>query len=186
MGIIVSMSEQVLNQAVKELLAGDEPPELGPGPRNGILPPEEVEAAVETALAGRRLPRTSLELAHALVLLWHDHLDASHTISQRIESADGGFIHAIMHRREPDFWNSKYWWRRVGAHPAFPEIANRVEPLLTRSRRREEADKLLPAGNWDPCAFVDACESGKETGLLREIQRVESEVLLEHFLRSGS
>src|SRR5262245_42612875 len=48
--------------------------------------------------------------------LYHDGLDESHAISQDLDTAEGSFWHAIMHRREPDAWNSKYWWRRVGDH----------------------------------------------------------------------
>jgi hypothetical protein len=50
--------------------------------------------------------------------LYADELDRSHTISQRIETPTGSFWHAIMHRREGDFSNSHYWYRRAGKHPA--------------------------------------------------------------------
>ena len=60
---------------------------------------------------------------------------------------------------------------------------------MAGSRRREEADlakQLLPGGKWEACAFVDLCEaatgSGQHVDLLREIQRIETEVLLESFL----
>src|SRR5208282_3154263 len=39
--------------------------------------------------------------------LWHDGLDESHRISQGLSSPAGSFWHAIMHRREGDFSNSK-------------------------------------------------------------------------------
>src|ERR1051326_2134620 len=151
-----------MNPAVQKLLSGVELPEFGPGPRKGVLSEREVDAVIQSALAGREMSPTSRELVRALVLLWHDHLNASHTISQGIENADGSFVHAIMHRREPDFWNSKYWWRRVGSHPAFPGIAARVGALLRERGAGELAKKLLPGGKWDPCAFVDACEAGKQ------------------------
>ena len=179
---MVAMDSQEPKDIAKQLLAGTEPPELGSGPRKGVLPLREVDKLIKSTLAERKLPPASLELARSLVLLWHDHLDASHTISQGIENADGNFVHAIMHRREPDFWNSKYWWRRVGAHPAFPEIASRVGALLKDRGAGELAKKLLPGGKWDACAFVDLCEAGKQVDLLREIQRIEFEVLLERFI----
>ena len=54
--------------------------------------------------------------------LYVDQLDASHKISQQIDDATGSFWHGIMHRREGDFSNSHYWFRRVGHHPAMAAI----------------------------------------------------------------
>jgi hypothetical protein len=94
-----------------------------------------------------------------------------------------------MHRREPDYWNSKYWWRRVGKHPCFPELARRVAELLEKKVENDLAAKLVPHGDWDAFAFVDACEAAADlpasdarVQLLREIQRIETKIALEHFL----
>jgi len=177
---------------IKQLLATPEPPELGPGPRAGVRSQPELNTALEGLFRAMKLQPTQQQLIRALVLLWHDHLDASHTISQGIENADGSLVHAIMHRREPDYSNAKYWWRRVGKHPSFPEIARRVADLLKSKDERDLAAKLTSRGEWDAFAFVDACEaaadltaSDERVRLLREIQRVESEVALEHFVRDG-
>lgn len=182
------MSEQTTTH-IQQLLATPDLPSLGPAVRAGVLSETELNAKLTPLLRATKLSAVRQELVSSLLLLWHDHLDASHTISQAIENSDGSFVHAIMHRREPDYWNAKYWWRRVGAHPAFPEIARRVNELIALSRRREEADlakQLLPGGMWDACAFVDACEAAvvvaERGALLREVQRIETEVLLESFL----
>ncbi len=179
------MSEQTTIQ-IKQLLATPEPPALGPQPRAGVLTEATLNARLDSLFRETKLPPRQQELIRSLLLLWHDHLDASHNISQGIENAGGSFVHAIMHRREPDYWNAKYWWRRVGAHPVYPEIAKQVAELLKQGRAGELATKLLPGGKWDACAFVDACEaaagSSEREALLREIQRIETEVLLEFFL----
>lgn len=181
-----------LQSRLQKLLATATPPELGPGPRPGVCSETELEADLDFILRDGNLPETSPDLIHSLVLLWHDHLDASHTISQSIENPDGSLLHAIMHRREPDYWNSKYWWRRVGKHPCFGEIGKRVSVLRESRNDRDLLSKLVPGGDWDPFAFVDLCEAaaGKATTservqLLREIQRIETEAALEYFLRGA-
>lgn len=54
-------------------------------------------------------------LAQAVECLRQGDLDTAHKIAQNQEGdplADS--IHAIIHRREGDYSNSLYWWRRVG------------------------------------------------------------------------
>jgi hypothetical protein len=173
------------------LLATSELAELGPESRPSSQPLPALNAGLDQVFREAKLPSTNQQLVRSLVLLWHDHLDASHTISQGIENPDGSLVHAIMHRREPDYWNSKYWWRRVGKHPCFPELARRVAEFLKPGGEGELAAKLVPHGDWDAFAFVDACEaaaglpdSDKRVHLLRRIQCIETEVALEHFIGS--
>lgn len=167
----------LISPILARLLATPTPPELGPGPRAGV----QTVAAIDRALAEWSAPtsasRRNLELVRALILLWHDHLDESHTISQSIEDGDGAFVHGIMHRREPDYGNAAYWFRRVGQHPAFPEIAARVSALINTP----ELAKLIPNGRWDPFAFIHACETSPGSLLLRDVQAIETAVLLERF-----
>lgn len=54
--------------------------------------------------------------------LYVDDLDKSHTLSQSMKNATGSFWHGIMHRREGDFDNSHYWFRKAGRHPAMARI----------------------------------------------------------------
>ena len=66
----------------------------------------------------RKLAANQLPLIQAGLLLYIDDLDGSHERSQSIESDEGSYWHGIMHRREGDFWNSKYWFRRAGSLPS--------------------------------------------------------------------
>jgi hypothetical protein len=182
---------EAIQTRLHELLVTTELAELGPNRRSSAQPQPALEAHLAEAFRDAKLPPLNQQLIRALILLWHDHLDASHNVSQGIENPDGNLVHAIMHRREPDYWNSKYWWRRVGKHPCFPEIARRVRDFVEARGENELAAKLVPRGEWDAFAFVDACAaaanlpaSDRQVQLLREIQRIESEVALEHFLGS--
>src|SRR5258707_623007 len=158
-----------------KLLATPEPPDLGPGPRPGVISEAALIRDLEELFrSGKFLPQKQ-NVIRALVLLWHDHLDSAHQIAQEADSPDGAFVHGIVHRREPDFGNAKYWFRRVGEHPAFPEIAARAHALLAATHSRELSDALAPGGRWNPFAFIDACEraahrGGGEAELLREVQ----------------
>ena len=147
-----------MSPEVNKLLDTPEPPELGPGPRKQVLGEKAINDQLKTLGAS--------ELLQAAILVWHDHLDAEHKIVQNIETPDGSYIHAIIHRREPDYSNSKYWFRRVGDHPCFEELS-----IALRQK-------------WDPFAFVDACarHDSKSESRLREIQATELRLLIEHLL----
>ena len=170
---------------LRKLIATAEPPHLGPQTR---LPTESIPVLNQKLNPLlRSLPSETQQAVRSAALLWHDHLDASHTLSQHLDGANGSFLHGIMHRREPDYGNAKYWFRRVGQHPAYPELAQRVAAVLKSKAEGELERQLIPRGEWDAFGFVDACEDAvnrpvtdSRNQLLRSIQAAEFEVLLEH------
>ncbi len=176
-----------LSEALHALLTQPGPAALGPEPRKGTQSASALNQSLDELFRRHRDPARA-ELIRALLLLWHDHSDASHVICQAIENPDGSLVHAILHRREPDYWNSKYWFRRVGQHPCFSALSKRVAPLLASEAKL--AAQLLPGGKWDAFAFVDAVEAaaGKSPNarhhLLRAVQQAETEVALAYFLQS--
>lgn len=117
--------------------------------------------------------------------LLHDYLDESHQISQRIDTTSGSFWHAIMHRREGDFSNAKYWFRHVGTHPVFDAIGQRAAELAAVRGAEAAVKKLTTGGAWDPFAFVDLCQAvvrGQVDArdLCLDIQQAEWELLFDH------
>lgn len=92
------------------------------------------------------------------VWLRFDYLEQSHVISQGVETTEGSYWHAIVHRREPDFSNAKYWFRRVGQHAIFAPLRNAAERLAREHKTEPAADFLLRQSEWDPYQFVDLCE----------------------------
>src|SRR5580765_8536550 len=186
------MPADALNHALeglRRLIATPELPELGPGPRAEVCPLGKLNRDLDECLSRASLPAAVHHPIRAAVLLWHDHLDASHRIAQDLPGADGSYLHAIMHRREPDYGNAKYWFHRVGKHPCFLELARKAAALLESRKQTALSAELVADGEWDPFAFVDACEraAGRpaaETQLLRAIQACEFELLLARFCQS--
>jgi len=176
-----------------KLLETAQPADLGSSSRPDVSSEDELNGRLVKEFRNTKLPAVNQQLIRALILLWHDHLDVAHTLAQNVDTTDGAYVHAIMHRREPDYGNAAYWFRRVGRHAVFPELARRVSELLKLKRNDPLQDRLVPKAEWDPFAFVEICKqaasgsvpTGDQT-LLREIQRVEFEVLLDYLVRTLS
>lgn len=176
------------SREITELLETASLPALGPNRRVETIPAARLTALLKASFDKSSIAPRFQDLIRSIVLLWHDHLDESHTISQSIEDADGSFVHGIMHRREPDYGNASYWFQRVGSHVCFSEIATRVSPIL-QTDTSELARILLPSRTWDPFGFIEACKlmaSGslleKDGQTLQHVQKIETQVLLEYFL----
>ena len=117
----------------------------------------------------------------ALAGLWlrFGEWDRAHVIAQDLPSAEGSYWHAIIHRQEPDGWNSGYWFRRVRLHPVFAHLADESRRLAAA---RPEA-RFTVKGDWDPFAFIEYCEGpaskagSAAAALALEIQEAEWRLL---------
>lgn len=156
--------------AVGELLVPARTPSLDRG-----QPHEAVRrrlAALQPADVVGAEPADDAMATACLAGLWlyHDFLDESHALSQEIHTTTGSYWHAIMHRREGDYDNSKYWFRRVGEHPTFARLHDAARTAFklnpggpdepTRDMPPGEVLKLLAMPSWDPMRFTDLCAMG--------------------------
>ncbi|MCE9529585.1 MAG: hypothetical protein K8T89_00360 [Planctomycetes bacterium] len=162
----MEIDEPLYTGLVGSLVSGERLAVLGPG-----LPNRSVEWMLaeltpeESCFPGLRDRDMALACIAGL-WLYHDFLDESHKISQDLSTPTGSYWHALMHRREPDAPNSKYWFRQVGHHPVFD--------LLTKERGQP----------WDPYAFVDRCEAARDSKTeeekkCRRLQLREWQILFE-------
>jgi hypothetical protein len=126
------------------------------------------------------------QAVQAGLLLWNDDLDGCHKIAQELEDEFGAYLHGIMHRREPDYGNSKYWFRRVGEAPLFPQLRAAALELLGDEKGLDLYRKPLQSKKtWDPFAMVDWCESAKDdrdVSFLRAVQAIEIQGLTYYWL----
>lgn len=121
------------------------------------------------------------EILRAGALWLHGFLDESHGIAQGIDSAEGSYWHALMHRSEGDYSNSKYWFRRVGHHPIFPDLLAAARQLAIRSKSK--GGDLFQFADWNPHWFVDALEeadrrTSENLNLLNAVVREEYNLLM--------
>lgn len=175
--------------AVAELLQEPWVPPLDAGMAN-----QEVHTRLEAlsrndVFAPHRVRDNGMaDACRAGLWLYHNFLEESHRISQELHTPTGSYWHALMHRREPDFDNSKYWFRRVGAHPVFETLRRDASELAADAP--PAAAFLRTQSAWDPYAFVDLCAAslvGRAPceDLCRQIQKREWELLFDWCYRQA-
>ncbi len=126
-------------------------------------------------------------------------LDRSHDISQAIDSPTGLYWHGIMHRREGDFSNAKYWMRRAAGHPVIAELANYIDvtaragalaSLAPQTSRTRTAQSLTEPDNL-AASLIDQCKLAVDSQpeLVSDLQLIcwwEWQLLFQHSLPSKS
>lgn len=174
-------------------------PSLDFTPRHGTWGAEEVLHFFERSRP-RVLSDSECAAARCALLTWHDHFDPAHAIAQELETPIGSWLHAILHRREADYSNAKYWLHRAGGLPAAamglippPRDSNpsrEIWSLLKFDLERGDGSSVgissvCPIGSWDSTALVDACRAALRSGatpqleFLKRLQALELLTILE-------
>src|SRR4029453_3450433 len=110
-----------------------------------------------------------------------DDLAGCHQFFQETASALVSYWHGMMHRREVDFDNARYWFRRAGALPFFDTLPPRAAAISA-----DMAKQL----SWDPYLFTGECEQRRfgadsdESELVR-LQQAEFEVVFDYSWRQA-
>ncbi len=124
-------------------------------------------------------PDAPMALVRAGLFYYHNALDDSHKEAQKLEGDTAAYWHGMVHRREGDFDNARYWMRRAGEQPVFQEM---------QGRSSDGAPNMSRQTNWDPFLFINLCEQFKygEHEYKKEIghlQRVEFAVMFDYVWR---
>lgn len=151
-------------------------------PRNRDLL-RQVKAADDALLAGGKPigDPAAFQLVRGGVLYGLDAIEECHPFFQDSTSDLASYWHGMAHRRECDFENARYWFRRAGALPPFAEM---------RSAASKYSADMARQDNWDPYLLTGQCEQeqfGAEelTTELRHLQQVEFELLFDYTWRQA-
>lgn len=127
-------------------------------------------AAARSRIKASKLPPAVTAGLYLYFSCW----DEAHTVAQDLETPEGSYWHALVHRQEPDAGNSGYWFRQVGTHPIFPELRTRAQQI-----------GLTVGDRWDPFAFIDYCEKARphpgsaEERIALDVQLAEWQLLFD-------
>ena len=178
---------------------------LSPFPQRRLVPEVPKPSAVSELLSiiepellvpGLTSPPDGLSVLVGLFLI-HDYLQEAHALAQSADregpNQTAPYWHGIMHRREPDYDNARYWFRHVGQHAIFPAIGQEVAKLMEKQNFAAQLrfDRVLDrGGHWDPMAFIDLCEEcgtrwDGRAQTAAQLQSIEFRVLLEYTCRAA-
>jgi hypothetical protein len=84
-------------------------------------------------------------LSPLLVALWYDDQAdwrKAHEIAQDVETPDGAWVHAYLHRKEGDTSNANYWYRQAGKKIPTQTLLQEWEEIVTELLKKESIRKL--------------------------------------------
>jgi len=171
---------------IHSLLANKTMETLGPGKPNESMYTTLLNLSLDALFENKKI--TDPEMAQcclSAIWLYHDFLDESHTLSQKIMSPSGSYWHGIMHRREPDYANSKYWFHRVGVHPIFSTLHQAV------SQWPDCPALLTKSDTWDAFGFIDLVQQSTHRDdpvqlFCQKVQHLEWQILFAYCFDSAS
>lgn len=147
-----------------------------------LRPTKPYRSELKTDIA--RLAQSYPTPVAAVLHLLNDDLDAAHTLAQDDDSnRNSNLIHSILHRREGDFWNSK-WWLDQFRHPYLDQLYQERDPSLGAKRGKEGAKQFVDVvERVTTKGATTACGAKRDVDAAKEWQWQELHGLAEHIFK---
>lgn len=74
------------------------------------------------------------QLHKVLQALWYDakgDWNNAHNVAQDVDSEEGSWVHAYLHRKEGDLFNASYWYNRAGRRKSSLPPEGEWEEIVT-------------------------------------------------------
>ena len=146
------------------------------------LPAKIRDASDETLSGGKPIADGKMfALVRGALFCAVDALDDAHRIFQDDPGDLASYWHGVMHRREGDFDNARYWFRRAGKLPISDKMHAAAAPV---------SPNMAKQNSWDAYLLTGMCEQAKfgDTDAIPEclrLQRVEFDELLAYCWRKS-
>lgn len=151
-------------------------------PLSWELPAKIREASDELLAGGQKITGAKIfALVRGALLYAADANDMAHRIVQDDPGDLGSYWHGMVHRREGDFDNARYWFRRAGRLPVFAKMHGAAAEVSANMARQETWDAYLLTGMCEQAKFGDTDAAAECVRL----QRVEFEQLLDYCWRKS-
>ncbi|MEC2075676.1 hypothetical protein [Metabacillus fastidiosus] len=166
--------------------------------RPDIIWSERLDTKIAAMPLKKLFPEDNEEKVYGLALqaaffILNDSLSKAHDVLQDPlvydKNETGDYWHALMHRKEGDYNNSKNWFPPV--HPIHEQLNSKMREYLEIQSVQDgglqaSLQKLSEQSTWDPSLFVDVVEEEVKKGfsdeartILNNIQWIELELLLD-------
>jgi hypothetical protein len=151
-------------------------------PLHWDLPGKIRDASDDTLSGGNEITDPKMfRLVRGALLNAVDALDDAHHIFQDDSSDVASYWHGVMHRREADFDNARYWFRRAGRLP----ISDKIHAAAA-----QVSATMAKQNSWDAYLLTGMCEQAKfgDTEAIPEcvrLQRIEFDELLAYCWRKS-
>jgi hypothetical protein len=143
---------------------------------------DSIRSSDDESIAGAQaiIRAPAFALVRGALLYALDAIHEAHVYFQEGTGDLAAYWHGTMHRREGDFDNARYWFRRAGTQPFFG---------VAHSAAAAHSADMARQSSWDPYLFTGQCEQAKfgaeNTAELLALQRVEFDAAFDYTWRQA-